>query len=136
MTRKCWSRNYWTARGVVPRWQLFSIYAAVIVAGLIGFSLLSSESAKRRDQNCILFERNWIADIRSLSGTYDYVSKLTPRQTRDPLAIAVINTVPRQERTTHANHPPAYCKGDVGLKDSQIPPIPKRPPRVQALVHR
>lgn len=136
MTRKCWSRNYWSARGVVPRWQLFSIYAALLVAGLLGFHLLSSESDHRKDQNCILFERNWITDIRSLGSTYKYVASLTTRQTRDPLSVAVIRNVPRQENIVSANRPPTYCKGNVGLPDSKIPPIPKRPPKVQALLHR
>lgn len=97
---------------------------------------LKAEVRARLDQNCALFERNWAADITSLGSTYKYVADLTTRQTRDPLSVAVIRTVPRQEKTVQANRPPAYCKGDVGLKDSEIPKIPKRPPRVQALLKR
>lgn len=127
MTRECWSREYWTARGVVPRWQLFGIYLALIVAMMIGFHSLEQESDDRKDQNCILFERSWQADVRNLNANYQYLSSLSHQQAGEPFNAALLKNLMVLENAEKANYPPAYCKGDVGLDDSKLIPPPKRP---------
>lgn len=37
MKRRAADRHYWTATGVIPRWQLLAVYGLIFAAGFIGF---------------------------------------------------------------------------------------------------
>lgn len=42
-------REYWTARGVVPRWQFLLVYLVVVVVGIIGFERIGNQSDTAAD---------------------------------------------------------------------------------------
>lgn len=42
-------RAWWTARGVIPRWQLLLVYALIVTAGAIGMSKTSDAASKAKD---------------------------------------------------------------------------------------
>lgn len=42
--------HYWTAVGVIPRWQLFTVYSLIAIIGIIGFDRTGT-IANRADTN-------------------------------------------------------------------------------------
>lgn len=42
-------RAYWTARGVIPRWQLFLVYVVVVGAGAYGLQSNAATAGKAKD---------------------------------------------------------------------------------------
>lgn len=40
--RRAADTNYWTATGVIPRWQLLAVYVLVVAAGFVGFLSIRS----------------------------------------------------------------------------------------------
>lgn len=46
MTPRFFHKRYWTATGVIPRWQLVAVYALVITVSVIGFASVRHQNAK------------------------------------------------------------------------------------------
>jgi hypothetical protein len=87
-----------------------------------------SEANHRRDQACVLFERQHAKDVRQLVQTYDYLVGLTPKQRARGINPAVIATLPQTEDSARTSTPPRYCfSPGVGLAEPK-PRIPSRPP--------
>lgn len=87
---------------------------------------IEKEALARRDQTCVIFERQAHAAERRLRATYDYLGRLTPRQVRSPLNQAVIRGMSDTETDARTSVAPHYCDPrGVGLPD---PPasLPKR----------
>ena len=88
---------------------------------------LHAEGAKRRDQSCLLFERQHQADVRQLVQTYSYILGLTGEALKQSLNKAVLASVPQVEQKAKTSVPPAYCAStDVGSSEP-FPEIPERP---------
>lgn len=118
-------------RGLRTSNVVFAFWLSVVsLFVFLSFSAQGDEARARRDQTCIVFERLHQADIKRLAGTYQYVAHLTPQQRRERLSVAVIRQIPQLERQVRNGKPPTYCKGDVGLDDSKLLPVPKRPPGI------
>ena len=118
--RQNWYRDLW----------LLELQVVVfITVGFVVWALFawSHETADRRDQNCVLFERMQQADVRRLTTTYEYLANLDKRQLVEPINRAILRNLSTTEDTVRAEKPPAYCKGKVGLDDSKMLPIPARP---------
>jgi hypothetical protein len=112
--RENWYRDLW----------LFAVSVFVYVA----ITGNQSEAEKRRDANCVLFERNYAENVKQLQATYDYVAHLRASELGSSLNKAVILQLPDTERRASTSRPPHYCDPpDVGLKDP-VPMIPSRPP--------
>jgi hypothetical protein len=101
----------------------------LLITGFVVWSLHASsqEGISRRDQNCLVFERMWKSDVKRLGSTYDYLRPLSRKQMAEPLNVAILRNLPRTEDDIKAERPPVYCKGNVGLADSKLPKVPKRP---------
>jgi hypothetical protein len=81
----------------------------------------------RRDQTCRLFERDHLADVERLRGTYKYLNGLAPVQFEDTLNQAILRQLPDLESEARVDSAPDYCDEDgVGLPEPD-PVVPKRP---------
>lgn len=122
-----WRTTIWVC-GVAS--VAFSVYMSLSVS--IGnkqlLAKVSSESRKRQDQTCSVFERAFAVDVEQLSGTYKYILQLTPEEKKNTLNRVIISQLPAIEARTHEDRAPAFCdKPGVGLPEPN-PVIPKRPP--------
>lgn len=102
----------------------------LITAFAVGLSawsvfVVQGESGQRKDQTCVLFERQHNADVAQLTQTYTFLQK--PPKGLENLVPVALAQLPIVETNAHASIPPAYCneKG-VGLP-GPLPAIPKRP---------
>lgn len=86
-----------------------------------------AEGAERRDQTCLIFERQQKAAVDQVGQTYRYLAGLTPKQLGEPLNRAVIANLPQLVHDATTAEAPVYCdaKG-VGLPepDPQLPHPP------------
>lgn len=105
-------------------------YAVIVTQGTVDD--IASESADRRDQSCLIFERQEAEDIDALERTYSYLSGLSAAQLDEPLNRAVLAQLPRTVRDAQTPDAPAYCdEPDVGLPEPVRPPrFPRRPPNL------
>lgn len=44
--RRAADKNYWTATGVIPRWQLVAVYGLMAVIGIVGFATIGNTADK------------------------------------------------------------------------------------------
>jgi hypothetical protein len=122
-------------------WDVWGRDLVVLVA--IGLSLWSTiitqqnvsrinrEGAERRDQQCVVFERQQQQDVDALDRTYKYLSGLTARDLSQALNKAVLAQLPKTIRDAEEDDAPTYCheKG-VGLPE-QRRPFPMPPPNLR-----
>jgi hypothetical protein len=102
---------------------------------------LNHESAQRRDQNCIVFERDAIAAKTAyvtakeqLDNTERYLANLPAAERKTTINVAVAANLPRLEETVDlqwrnakASAAPPYCdQPGVGL-DEPNPALPSKP---------
>lgn len=129
----------WATAGLI----LGTLILAGIVAALIAVAIQShdaitqiqSEGADRRDQTCLLFERQHLQDVSALKRTYDYLVNLTADDLKDPLNQAVLHGISETEDKAKASIPPSYCAPtDVG-SPIPFPKLPQRPPEIDALLN-
>lgn len=91
---------------------------------------LRHEAEVRRDQTCVLFERNHHQAVARVKRTYDYLKGLTKQQRNDPLNRAVIAQLPDTETDARNSAAPRYCNvRGVGLPEPP-PELPQRPSAV------
>lgn len=114
-----WLRRIdWMVRLLVP------VFAVAVAAYAV--INITQESQERRDQNCILFERQAQASAQRLIGTYDYLETLPPSEYGTNLTRTIIRNLPTTEAEARATIAPAYCQEPgVGLKER--PGDPKIP---------
>lgn len=84
------------------------------------------ESTARRDQNCILFERQHKANVDRLKSTYDYLNRIPKDEIGSSLTQAVLRGLKAQEAEARNAIPPNYCnEKNVGLPEPP-PDVPKK----------
>lgn len=142
-TGKLWvfaRRAYWWWTAVVPALAIgIALYAVLEVDGTV--KDIQAEGVDRRDQTCIVFERDAISaktayvDAKeALDRTNNYLKTLTPEERKTRINAAVIAGVPRLEETVDrrwrdakATAAPPYCdEPNVGLEEPN-PALPARP---------
>lgn len=130
------------------RWSRFKRRAASFLREnwyrdiwLLGLTLLlaltlnaqANESQERKDQTCTVFERLHESAVRQLTGTYDYLTGLRPKDYQQPLNRAVLANLPATERAALITREPPYCNEEgVGL-DEPGPKLPERPNAIPTL---
>lgn len=86
---------------------------------------LKAEGRKRRDQQCVLFERSHLKDVQDLRATYKYLAKIKPPEAASTINQTIARGLPEQEEQARTDTAPGYCdaKG-IGLPepDPQLPP--------------
>lgn len=88
---------------------------------------LIKEAEARRDQTCVIFEREWHADVRRLANTYAYLRTISEEDRDDALYVTIVRLLPQTEEAVRLGKPPEYCDPrDVGLSEP-YPEIPSRP---------
>lgn len=89
---------------------------------------IEREGRERRDQTCLLFERQELAEVNRLGRTYAYLS--LPAGEREPsLTRAVIRGLAEQREDALAARAPAYCNERKGAPVIGLPePGPEFPP--------
>lgn len=113
---------------------VLSIVTVGVVRNGVTVNDLAREGEQRRDETCVLFERQAQSAVTGLEATYHYLASLPHDALDDPLNQAVLAQVPSTEREARDARAPAYCNPpEVGLR---TPPmgIPRRPPEVAALI--
>lgn len=104
------------------------VSALVLRDGRVRDDAIAQEGAARRDQNCLLFEREHQGAVRSLAKTYAYLSALPPEEKGTALNKAVKAQLPETEQRAKTLIPPSYCnEPGVGLRESEHTATPKRP---------
>jgi hypothetical protein len=114
-------------------WRFTTSLALVLSAGSVLFTVLlftdlRDEIAQRRDQACVITEREQDAEVQALVNTYRYLSELTGEQLHDPLNRAVLRQLPMVEARARADNAPPYCDEEgVGLPepDRRVPERPR-----------
>ena len=91
------------------------------------------EALERRDQNCVLFERQEISHTQRVIRTYDYLDSLPRSEYGTNLTKAIVRGLPDQYAEAAANRAPAYCNEKpreplVGLPESEkfSPQLPRQ----------
>lgn len=102
--------------------------AASVLLAVVLFGKVSGEGQGRRDQTCILFERQHEAEVLRLRSTYAYLIRLSPRERRSALNSTVAAQLPQVEQSVRTSAAPPYCDAPgVGLREPN-PAVPERPP--------
>jgi outer membrane murein-binding lipoprotein Lpp len=105
-----------------------------------------AEGRERRDQQCELFERQHLDDVKQLRGTYKYLLRLPPSELRaptNPLNEAVILQLRETERAATRDSAPDFCDEPgadaerrgaepVGLPEPD-PKVPRRPAALKGI---
>lgn len=85
-----------------------------------------ADTKERRDQSCELFEGDHLDEVKALRQTYNYLAKLTPETSTDPLNQLIISQLPKTEEEARTDEAPEYCDAPhVGLAE----PDPNLPPK-------
>lgn len=101
--------------------------AASVLLSVVLFDRVSGEGQDRRDQTCVLFERQHETEVKRLAQTYRYLLGLSPEEQANPLNRAVAAQLPELEERVKTIAAPPYCdEPGVGLSEPN-PEIPKRP---------
>jgi len=133
-------RAYRVWTDLVPLIALgIALYAVVESAGNV--RALEAESHERRDQSCVVFERDTIAAKtayvtakQQLTSTQDYLHTLSPAERRTGINQAIVASLPRlkdavdvQWRNARATAAPVYCdEPGIGLEEPN-PALPDKP---------
>lgn len=99
---------------------LISLTVATLSVAVAAFAVynIEQEGKERRDQNCILFERQAQANAQRVIGTYDYLRTLAPEDYGTNLTKTIIRNLPTTEAEARATVAPAYCqKPGIGLPE-------------------
>lgn len=84
------------------------------------------EGAERRDQNCVLFERSHLQDVKNLRSTYRYLKDLTPPESKSLLNQFIVQNLAKTEKEARIDSAPEYCDAKhTGLPE----PDPTLPPK-------
>jgi hypothetical protein len=82
------------------------------------------ESVERRDQNCVLFERQEKAAILRVVATYHYLRTLPAEDRGTNLTKAILRNLPAAEADAKAAVAPDYCNlRGVGLPELKADPV-------------
>lgn len=133
-------RAYRVWSELIPVFALcIALYAVIEVEGTV--NSIQQEGVDRRDQTCVVFERDAIAAKVSyvnardqLGQTEEYLSNLTPEDKNSSINVAVAANLPRLKnavdqrwREARAAKAPDYCDlPGVGLHEPN-PVLPARP---------
>jgi hypothetical protein len=110
------------------RWGRDLVTAVAVALAVWSVTKVQSEGIARRDQTCVLFERQHNAAVDQLKQTYVFL--LHPPPQLKALTPIALGQLPTQEAAAHASTPPAYCAPvSVGLPS----PFPRIPPRPKGL---
>lgn len=89
---------------------------------------IRAESFDRQNQACMISERAYTQQVRSLRVTYSYLLSLTEKQRKEPINVVLRKELPTTEARVRSAAPPAFCAGKgIGLSNP-LPKIPTRPP--------
>lgn len=102
----------------------------LLISAVVAWSLLAAdaERARRADQTCLLFERDYERNVMRLANTYSYLVALGPRERDSSLNRTVLAQLPDTEGAARTSKAPAYCDAPgVGLPEPN-PRLPERPP--------
>jgi hypothetical protein len=134
-------RAYWTAVGVIPRWQLLAVYLLISVVFVVGLnrygsvasradaaahsakilaSRVDAESKARVKESCRISEVRYQDAVTQLGGTYAYLTFLSPDERKSTLNQFILKAVPKQESDLKNLAPAKFCH-------AKLPPTPKRP---------
>lgn len=113
------------------------ITLVVIVAGVATYAALSSlsQSTKiaelteaqaksiviRRNDNCLLFERQEKVAIEQVVSTYEFLDDLPRSEYGTPLTAAIVGNLSKQYKDAAATAAPEYCNEPVGSKAVGLP---------------
>ena len=92
-----------------------AITAVAFIVGLAAIGKTATiedfqrEGHERRDQTCLIFERDQLREVQQLRKTYEYLLGLTPAQRREPLNQAVLQQLPELEGQAREDDAPPYC---------------------------
>jgi len=112
---------------ITPLVSLIVATLAVAVT-LYVVNLVINEGKERRDQNCLLFERQAHVAARRLQDTYAYLRTLPRDDYGSSITRAILRNLPVTEADARASVAPEYCsRPGVGLPD--LPSDPKIPMR-------
>jgi DNA integrity scanning protein DisA with diadenylate cyclase activity len=142
-------RAYWTAVGVIPRWQLLAVYAAVSVVFVVAVVRgqqasnsanraamsaralairVDSEAKSRVNESCTMAETRYRGAITNLESTYTYIGLLTSEERKQTLNQFIVKALPKQEADLKLLKPAKFCSAKgVGLPGPDPKP-PVRPP--------
>lgn len=88
---------------------------------------IRAESFDRQDQACMISERTYTQQVRSLRVTYSYLLSLTEKQRKEPINVVLRKELPATEARVRSSAPPAFCSGKgIGLPNP-LPRMPTRP---------
>jgi hypothetical protein len=91
---------------------------------------VKQESTERRDQTCVIFERQAQAAVDQVVATYKYIAGLKPHELAEPLNQAVLAQLPQTVANANNSEAPPYCdQPGVGLPEPnpQLPNPPRFP---------
>lgn len=74
---------YWTAKGVIPRWQLLFVYVVIVAAGIFGFASIqrSLDRGKRAlQEECALQFRARAQLVQQARNLHQYLDSDAGRQ--------------------------------------------------------
>jgi hypothetical protein len=92
---------------------------------------IAAEGMERRDQTCVLFEREHLRHVIRLERTYDYLDGLPRRERGSSLTRAVVRQLPELEVDARTDSAPPFCdEPGVGLPE----PDPE-PPAFRSFEH-
>lgn len=87
---------------------------------------IEREGSQRRDQSCLLFERQANTAVRQLKATYRFLRTLPASEHGSPLVQAIVRQMPQTERNARKDTvAPRYCNAPgVGLPEPprNLPP--------------
>lgn len=109
----------------------FSLLASVVLwtRAASDTDRIEAEATVRRDQNCIITERQQAREVRQLEGTYEYLLKQPRRELLHPgsLPREVFIRLPLTEEVAHEDDAPPYCdEPNIGLPEPDLK-VPERP---------
>jgi hypothetical protein len=124
----------WTYRHLVP-----ALAVAVAAWALINVEgdqeRFQAEAKERRDQGCVIFERNQAEDILRLQRTYDYLAGLSSEQMREPINRAILAQLSSLEDDAELDDAPQYCdEPGIGQPEPDLV-VPERPLALRGLRH-
>lgn len=118
---------------VITRTWLFGCTVFLVIFGVRlehAVNNFQREGQERRNQTCVIFERQQITNVRLLQNTYDFLLGLTPAQRHDPLNRFIRKQLPQTEAEARLDPSPPYCdEPGAGLPEPD-PKVPPRPPGI------
>lgn len=120
---------------------LFLFGLMLVIGGVSTFAALKAisvtekiqqEGVERRDQTCVLFEREQLAATFRVVRTYEYLDELPREDYGSNLTRAIVRGLPEQETDARLSQAPPFCDEktengrEIGLPESKNDPkLPK-----------